>query len=220
MGRWSVRTAVLLGSPLLMAVSSVIHPHPPFNQPGMFEFLRPRLSLWMGVHFAQLLLVFLLGLALWFLTEGLVSRAATLSRLATALFLVFYAAFDSVVGIGTGLLAQVVDADPALDPSVAAGVVDGYWLARFDLPIGPLIGVADLVWFGAVTAAALALRARGASRPAVALLVVAGVFFAIDHPSPTGTIGMLALFAADVLLLRDGLLPSGERSGEASFGSR
>jgi hypothetical protein len=78
----------------------------------------------MGVHLVQLFLVFLLGLALWFLTEGVTSRAATMSRLATALFLVLYAAFDSIVGIGTGLLAQVVDADRVLDSSVAAGVVD------------------------------------------------------------------------------------------------
>ena len=213
MGRWSVRTAVVLGSPLLMAVSSVIHPHPPFSQPGMLDFLRPRLSLWMTVHLVQVLLIFLLGLALWFLTEGLASRAATLSRLATALFLVLYASFDSVVGIGTGLLAQVVAADRALDPSVAAGVVDHFWLARFDLPIGPLIGMADLAWFGAVTTAALALRRHGASRSLVVLLMVAGVFFAIDHPSPTGTIGMLAFFAANVLVLREGLLasPDGRR---------
>jgi hypothetical protein len=210
--RWSVRTAVLFGSPLLMTVSSLIHPHSPFSQPGMLDFLRPRLSLWMGVHLAQLFLVFLLGLALWFLTEGVASRAATMSRLATALFLVLYAAFDSIVGIGTGLLAQVVDADRALDASVAAGVVDHYWLARFDPPIGPLIGLADVAWFGAITTAALVVRARGASWSAVVLLIAAGVFFAIDHPSPTGTIGMLAFFAANVLLHRDGLLPGPERS--------
>src|SRR5262245_48148104 len=99
MDRWSARKAVLFGSPLLMAVASVVHPHPPFRLPGMFEFLRSRLSLWMGVHFVQLILVFLLGLTIWFLTEGLEGRAATVSRLATALFLVFYASFDSVVGI-------------------------------------------------------------------------------------------------------------------------
>jgi hypothetical protein len=212
MDRWSIRRGVLFGSPLLMAVSSLTHPHPPFNQPGMLEFLRPRLSLWMGVHLVQLFLVFLLGLALWFLTEGAASRAATMSRFATALFLVFYSAFDSVVGIGTGLLAQLVDADRALDPSVAAAVVDHYWLARFDAPIGPLIGLADVTWLGAITTAAFALRDRGASWSAVVLLIVAGIFFAIDHPAPTGTIGMLALFAATVLLHRDGSLPGRERN--------
>jgi hypothetical protein len=113
--RWSVRDAVLFGAPTLMAVSSVLHPLPPFMSPGMLKFLRPRLSLWLGIHLVQVVLVLLLGLAIWFLTEGLSSRAATASRLATACFLVFYAAFDSVVGIGTGLLARLVDAPPALD---------------------------------------------------------------------------------------------------------
>ena len=215
--RLSLRTTVLFGAPLLMTVSSLIHPHPPFSQPGMLDFLRPRLSLWMGVHVVQLFLVFLLGLVLWFLTEGIVSNAATISRLATALFLVFYASFDSVVGIGTGLLAQVMAADRALDSAVAADVMDRYWLARFDSPVGPLIGLADVTWLVAVTTAAGALHARGASWPVVALLIVAGIFFAIDHPSPTGTIGTLALFAANVLLRRDGLLTSRERSGGTRF---
>jgi len=208
----TMRRAVLLGAPLLMAVSSVIHPHPPLREPGMLAFLRPRASVWMGVHLGQLVLVLLLGIALWLLTEGLEGRAATASRIATAAFLVLYGAFDSVVGIGAGLLARAVDASPPIEPAAAAAVVDRYWLARFDAPIGPLIAAADLAWLCAAVAAAVALRAGGASRSAAALLVVAGIAFAIDHPAPTGTIGMLAFFAAVVLLLRDGRIPSAARA--------
>jgi hypothetical protein len=207
-----MRRVVLLGSPILMAISTVLHPHPPFSRPGMLEFLRPRLPLWMGVHVVQLFLVFLLGVTLWFLTEGLAGRAATVSRIATGLFLVFYAAFDSVVGFGTGLLAQAVAADHGLDPSLAAGVVDRFWLARFEPPIGPLIALADLAWLTAVTAAALALRRRGASWSPVIMLIVAGLFFGMDHPWPPGTIGMVALLIANVLLDRKGLLTSQQRS--------
>ncbi len=206
--RGTMRRAVLLGAPLLMAVSSLIHPHPPFREPGMLAFLRPRVSVWMGVHLVQLLLVLLLGIALWLLTEGLAGRAATLSRIATAAFLVFYGAFDSAVGIGAGLLVRTFDADPPIDPAAAALVMDRYWLGRLDPPIAPLIAVADLAWLVAAVAAAIALRARGASRSAVALLVVAGIAFAIDHPAPTGTIGMIAFFAAVVYLLRDGSIPA------------
>ena len=179
-----LRRGVLLGSPILMAISCVLHPHPPFSRPGMLEFLRPRLPMWMGVHVVQLFLVFLLGVTLWFLTEGLAGRAATVSRIATGLFLVFYAAFDSVVGIGTGLLAQVVAADHGLDSSLAAGVVDRFWLARFEPPIGPLIALADLAWLTAVTAAALALRRRGASWSPVIMLIVAGLFSGWIIPGP------------------------------------
>lgn len=42
--RWSMRTAVLFSSPLLMTISGLIHPHPPFSQPGMLDFLRPFLA--------------------------------------------------------------------------------------------------------------------------------------------------------------------------------
>src|SRR5215510_12072354 len=96
MGRSSARAAVLLGSPPLMAAATLLHPHPPLFAPGMFAFLATRSALWMGVHLVQLLLVFLLGCALWISTEGLTGPAATASRIATGLFLVFYAAFDSV----------------------------------------------------------------------------------------------------------------------------
>jgi hypothetical protein len=212
MGRWSVRQAVLFGAPLLMAIATVLHPLPPFSEPGMLEFLRPRLSLWMGVHLVQLGLVLLLGIVLWFLTEGLPGRAATVSRVATACFLVFYAAFDSIAGIGTGLLAKLLERAPPIDPGTAADVVDRFWLARFDAPVGPLIGIADLSWLTAVVAAALALRSHHAPRAALLLLLVAGIAFAIDHPMPTGTVGMLALLAANVVLHRHRMLTSEQRS--------
>jgi hypothetical protein len=179
--------------------------------PGVLEFLRPRLGLWMGVHVVQLFLVLLLGLAVWFLTEGLSGRAATVSRLATAFFLVFYAAFDSVVGIGTGLLASLVEGVPGLDPTAASELVDRYWRARVSPPVGPLIGVAQLSWVVAVIAAALALRSHRAPRAVVVLLFVAAIAFGIDHPVPTGTVGMLSFLVANVLLYRNGMLTSEQR---------
>jgi hypothetical protein len=211
MGRGSVRRGILFGAPALMAMSSVLHPLAPFMGPGVLEFLRPRLGLWMGVHVVQLFLVLLLGLAVWFLSEGLSGRAATVSRLATAFFLVFYAAFDSVVGIGTGLLARLVDGVPGLDPTAASELVDRYWRARVSPPVGPLIGVAQLSWVVAVIAAALALRSHRAPRAVVVLLFVAAIAFGIDHPVPTGTVGMLAFFVANVLLYRNGMLTSEQR---------
>lgn len=211
MGPGSIRRVVLFGAPALMAVASVLHPLAPFLGPGVLEFLRPRLGLWMGVHVVQLFLVLLLGLALWFLTEGLSGRAATVSRVATAFFLVFYAAFDSVVGIGTGLLARLVDGVPGLDPAAASELVDRYWAARVRPPVGPLIGVAQLSWVAAVIAAALALRSHRAPRAVVVLLFVAAIAFGIDHPVPTGTVGMLAVLAANVLLHRNDMLTIEQR---------
>jgi hypothetical protein len=98
----------MLVTPMLMAVVSLLHPLPPFFGGGIFEFLRSRMDVWMGVHLVQLPLFGLLGLVLWFLTEGLEGPAATTSRLALVSFLVFYSAFDSAVGIATGLLVQQV----------------------------------------------------------------------------------------------------------------
>jgi hypothetical protein len=123
-----------------------------------------------------------------FLTEGLASRAATVSRLATAFFLVFYTSFDSVVGIGTGLVVKSLEGVPALDPAITSEVVDGFWLGRFGPPVMPLIVVASLSWVVAVIGAAVALRAVGAPRAAVILLIIAGIALGIDHPMRTGTV--------------------------------
>jgi hypothetical protein len=74
------------------------------------------------------------------------------------------------------------------------------------------IMIASLSWLVGIIAAAVALRGISAPRTAAVLLIIAGISFGIDHPMPTGTIGMLALFAANVVLYRCGMLTTTQRT--------
>jgi hypothetical protein len=58
---------------------------------------------------------------------------------------------------------------------------------------------AGLSWFAAVVAAAVALKRR-APRPALVLMALGTLIFAVGHPKPTGPIG-ISLFLAGVIWL-------------------
>jgi anti-sigma-K factor RskA len=62
----------------------------------------------------------------------------------------------------------------------------------------------------------LSARRAGAPTSAVVLLVVAALSFGFDHGFPTGTIGMVALFAAGLLLERHPAAASPEPERVAS----
>jgi hypothetical protein len=68
----------------------------------------------------------------------------------------------------------------------------------------------------AMLTVAAARRRAGAPTSAVVLLVVAALSFGFDHGFPTGTIGMVALFAAGLLLERRPVAASPERERVAS----
>jgi hypothetical protein len=81
---------VILGTPLLFAVVLLFHPQGDETRTGIFDVLAGQAGRWVVVHVAQLVLTVPLGFAVWKLVEGQ-RRAATVSRLAIATFMVFSA---------------------------------------------------------------------------------------------------------------------------------
>ena len=81
----TLRTLILLGTPLLTGIVSVVHPHLMGEQ--VLEQLQPQLNLWLGVHLMQLLLIGLLGVVIWLLVDGLEGRAAQIARWSSVPFL-------------------------------------------------------------------------------------------------------------------------------------
>ena len=65
-----------------------------------------------------------------------------------------------------------------------------------------MVGTGIAAWVVAMLAVAAARRRAGAPTSAAVLLVVAALSFGFDHGFPTGTVGMVALFAAGLLLER------------------
>jgi hypothetical protein len=191
--------SALLIAPLL-ALAVVLWWHPPGGE-DVFEGVSPDAGAWLTVHTVTLLAFPFLGLAAFWLLRGVESVAATVSRVAVVLFLVFYTAYEVTVGVGTGLLVDYANDLPAGEQAVVADAIQDYnrnWIVAEPSSIALIVGF--LGWVVAMFAAAFALRRAGATWP---LTIAAGgaSLFAV-HPPPIGPVGIAFLVAAIVLVER------------------
>jgi hypothetical protein len=192
-----IRRALLIGGPLALAV--VLWWHPAGGE-DVYEGVRDDVDAWLFVHTAFLLATPLLGIAAFVLLRGLSSRAATVSRLALVFFLVFYTAYESNVGIGTGILVDYANGLPDAERTVVADAIQDY--NRNPILTDPSLSLlaGGLGWIVAMIAAAVAFRQAGASW-GLTLLIGSAAVFAI-HPPPTGSLGLVCFAAALVLVER------------------
>jgi hypothetical protein len=190
------RRALAVTPPVLFLLVSLLHPLPDWAH--IVDSLTPRWTLWMAVHVAQLVLVPLLVFSVWMLLGGLTGRLPGLARAALIVFAAFYSAFDTIVGLGTGLLVRRAMLLDGAEREAAARLAQWFWDARLDprLPVVWVIAIGTMAWLIAMIATALALRRAGAPRRIAVLLIVSGLALAIDHPFPTGTIAMFCLMIA------------------------
>lgn len=173
-------TAVLLGL------------HPP--ETGSAFDLRGSTDRWLIVHVGLLVMIPLVAMVLWMLLGGIDGRAATVSRVMLVPFVAFYAAFESMVGIGTGVLINETDALPAVARPGAEALTERWW--EVPMPVPLIATAAILSWVVAVGSAAVA-HARARSPLLVVIgLAAATVFFALGHPGITGVLGMVGLLIA------------------------
>src|SRR5215471_3692896 len=100
--RW--KAAVMLGAPLLIGSMEVLHPNAIGLSPEEWVQLVASLGQrFLALHIVLLPLWPMLGLiVLWMLPQQ--GTASRVSRIALAAYVVLYPAFDSLVGIGTGVL--------------------------------------------------------------------------------------------------------------------
>jgi len=195
------RRALLFGVPLAVGAVSLIHPGSVANpthdhETGYYAQLGDKADLFIAVHIVQMILFGLLALSVWVAVRELRGVAAQVVRWALLPFLVFYTAFDAMVGIGTGVLVREGHRLPAADQDVAERLTNAYGgtLISGDPNVFAFLGSA--AWLVALVAAALAWRRGGAGTPTIAALALAGLVFAIGHPAPFGTIGMAFLLLA------------------------
>jgi hypothetical protein len=195
-------TAFLIGVPVSWGILLLFHPT---DGDTYYEVIQDHVTAWLTVHIGTLVFIPLMGIALYMLVRPLGGRAAAVSRVAAAFFVVFYGAFEAVVGIGNGLLAHYANGQPAAEQ---AGIADAMeWVSRDSALFGDfglIAGIGSLGWIVAVIAAAVAFRRAGAPRPVPWLLGLSAI--TTVHPPPTGPVG-LALFALAV-----GLLARAERA--------
>ena len=182
------RRLVLLGTPLALAVLMYFHPSPYDDVIGA---LIPMAGWWITLHVVQFVLFALMGAALYLLVDGLKGIAATISRLAAAVFVIFYDAGDAVAGITTGILARSAQGLSADKQAAFAGAIR----AIFDDPTKNLIfEVGIYAWVVALVTAAFALYRAGAPRLPLVLLVLPAIFINFDHAFPFGSLTFGSFF--------------------------
>ena len=184
-----LRRPLLFTPPFALAVLEVFHPNPDFNVQALLDA-----STWFAwFHVIQLVLTGLVALSVLLIAADYDRANAWTTRLGIGAFLVFFSAYDTLAGIGTGLAMHTARDLPAAQQEGVFAVVK-------DWPgVGPVFAlsiVGTLGWVVAVGALALAARRLGASRPEWIALALAAVFLMGGHPFPQGTLAFGSLFVA------------------------
>ena len=86
---------------------------PAVARDDVYGDLRDQVVTYVIVHAGTLVFIGLMGLALYMLVRDLPGRAARISRMAIGPFVLFYGAWEAVIGLATGALVQHANEAPA-----------------------------------------------------------------------------------------------------------
>jgi hypothetical protein len=190
--------ALTIGVPLAWAVLLWFHPDVDPNH--VYASLREDVVTYQIVHVGTLVFIGLTGLALYLLVRDLPGRAAQISRLAIGPFVLFYAAWESVIGLAIGALVQHGNDAPVRQRPAVADAIQSLGDNAIVGDPGIVAMVGSLSWVVAVIAAAIAYRQIGA--PLLATILLALSFMVVSHPPPIGPIGLVCFAGAVALLAR------------------
>ena len=198
-GRSVWRRVLLVGAPIGWIVAVMLHPSA--SSDSVYEDLASAADRWLLVHFAQLLLTLALGAALWVAVRGRHGLAATITRIAVPVYLVFFSAFDSVAGIASGLAVRHAQSASAADFDGAASTAEYLLMNHMAGDASPLSAVATIALTSAVVGLAMTLRSAGASRLAW-MGTLGGVLLNFHGAGPIPAVGLAAFAGAMYLAER------------------
>jgi hypothetical protein len=187
--------AFMVGVPLLWAILLLFHP----VGDEFYETVADALNRWLIVHVGTMLFIPLMAAVMFLLLRGVGGTAAMVSRVALAVFAVVYLVYEAVIGIGTGLLVDNLDAFPA---SERADLVEDY----IESPLNTVFEtIGSAGWIVAAVAAAIPLsrRAGGGRSVAVVVLLVLSAVPITFHVTPFGPVGLAMFIAVVLLVVRD-----------------
>jgi hypothetical protein len=191
-------TAFLIGVPIAWAVVLLFHGNAPRDD--IYSGLRDEVVRWQVVHVFTLVAIGLMAAAAYLLARNLRGTAATVSRCALLPFVVFYSAWEAVIGLATGALVQEANDASASERSAMSDGIQGLQDNVIVGDPGIALALGALGWWTAVIAAAFAYRRAGAPRLAWVLLGLSVIIVA--HPPPAGPVGLVFFAAAAALLAR------------------
>jgi hypothetical protein len=199
--------AFLIGVPLAWAVVLLLHPTGE-GEAITYADLQDEVTRWLVVHLGMVVFIPLIAGAVYLLVRGMESTAARICRIALGFFVVFYGAFEVLVGVGTGILVDDINGLAASERAAAAPLVEAFndnILIRG--PVGVFTSIGSVGFIAAAIAAGVALRREAAAPLSVALLLGLSGFLITAHPPPYGPAGLVLFMAAVLLFARSQAIP-------------
>jgi hypothetical protein len=187
----------LVGVPLAWAILLLFHPGG--EGEDLYRDLQDQVTRMLVVHIGMLIFIPLMAVVVYVLLRGVEGTAALVSRIALAVYVVFYRAWEAMYGIGLGILADAVNGLPETERATGAEVIQDYGENILLRGFGVFVSIGSVAFIIAMIAAGIALRRHAGAPLAVAVLLGLSGFLITAHPPPFGPIG-LALFIAAVLL--------------------
>lgn len=184
-----------------VALAALLAAHPLL---GFDPFvLEGRLTRWFAVHYGLLVLLPALGGVAWATLRGFTGPFALAGRGGVLVFVAFYAAYDALAGLGTGmLLRRALAADEATRAAVSPLLTD-WWVT-----LNPhWIATVGAVAWATFTVCAVVLHRRAGAHPVVVWGLSIGGLYALAHGSIPATVTLLAFAAAVWRLQRHPVAP-------------
>ncbi len=163
------RYASLFGGPVFVGAINLAHPIVS-SSAGVYQSVSPHVEWWIILHVLNLAGFALLGLAAYVLLQEEQGLAATISRVALAIFIPFYIGFDALIGLGTGTLVQYASHLPADQLPGARLAVEAVWTSGLG---AILAAIGSSAWVISMLSAAIALTEPGRRRGVTVLAVLA-----------------------------------------------
>jgi hypothetical protein len=173
--------------------------HPLGDGSGFYEVTEGNVGAWITVHLGMGIFVPLFAGAVLLLLRGVGGTAATVSRAGLAVFAVVYAAWELVLGVGTGILTNEVEALPPAQQALGAELVDSYGESGL---IGVLAMVGSTGLAVGIVAAVVALRGAYRLGWASIGLMLAAIPLIVIHEPPFGPAGLVLFIGAVLLFAR------------------
>ena len=189
--------AFIVGVPAAWGILLLFHPMG--DADGFYELIDGSVTAWVTVHLGMGVFVPLFAGVVYLLLRDVRGTAATVSRIGLAVFASLYAAWELVLGVGTGILTEQVNDLAAPQQAVGADLVDAYAESGV---IAVLSVVGSLGLAVALIGAAVALRrAYGLGWAPILLMLVSLPLVALHEP-PFGPVGLAIFIVAAILIMR------------------
>ena len=193
--------AFLIGVPLAWAVLLLFHPTGE-GEAITYADLQNEVNAFLVVHIGMMLFIPLIAVAVYLLLRDIESTAARVSRIALVPFVVFYGAYEVLLGIGAGILVQDVNELAASERAAGAALVNEFTDHVLIRGFSILSTLGTIPLIVAMIAAGVALRREAAAPLAVPILLGLSAFLITAHPPPFGPTGLVLFIAAALLCAR------------------